>query len=258
MKAINKLFNSSYLTLLLISFLTLSFFFIAKPVHLQQNDDIELEFIETVLKYVNKFYVDKEKIDYKRILIDGINKLEIELDEVLVDFPDSEVANKFTVQVNNNRKEYTNINVGTTDNLLNVYRDVFSFVFSNLNNNEIDIRDIEYAVSDKILKTLDPHSAIITPDVYKEFLIETEGSFGGLGIVIGIRDGQLTVISPIEGTPAYKAGIKPNDKIVQIESESTINMTLIEAVGKLRGEKGSEVNIHVMRENFNKPKKFSI
>jgi carboxyl-terminal processing protease len=89
-------------------------------------------------------------------------------------------------------------------------------------------------------------------------MIETEGSFGGLGIVIGIRDGELTVISPIEGTPAYNIGIKPNDRIVQIEDESTVNMSLIEAVSKLRGRKGTPVTIHIKRESFPKPKEFTI
>ncbi len=89
-------------------------------------------------------------------------------------------------------------------------------------------------------------------------MIETEGSFGGLGIVIGIRDGELTVISPIEGTPAYKVGIKPNDKIVQIEDESTVNMSLIEAVSRLRGRKGTQVAIHIGRDSFAQPKEFKI
>ncbi|MEE8137014.1 MAG: MXAN_5808 family serine peptidase, partial [Thermodesulfobacteriota bacterium] len=104
----------------------------------------------------------------------------------------------------------------------------------------------------------DVHSGIITPQVYKEFMIETEGSFGGLGIVIGIRDGELTVISPIEGTPAYNVGIKPNDKIVQIEDESTINMSLIEAVSKLRGRKGTQVAIHINRDSFTQSREFKI
>ncbi|MYI73001.1 MAG: hypothetical protein F4079_01625, partial [Candidatus Dadabacteria bacterium] len=79
-----------------------------------------------------------------------------------------------------------------------------------------------------------------------------------LGIVVGIRDGQLTVISPIEGTPAYRSGIKTKDRIVQIENESTINMPLLEAVGKLRGKKGTRVNLLISRKKFSKPKKFSI
>ena len=76
--------------------------------------------------------------------------------------------------------------------------------------------------------------------------------------MIGVRDGDLTVISPIEGTPAYRAGIKPNDKIVQIANESTVNMSLIEAVSKLRGPKDTEVSIHVMREGFPSPKEFKM
>jgi len=192
------------------------------------------------------------------MLIEGLNKLESSLDEVLVDFNDPEDSSSFTIQVNNNIKEYNNLEIYDLENVGDVVQDVFAFVIPHLKNEDIETIDIEYVLTDKMLKTLDQHSGIITPEVYKEFMIETEGSFGGLGIVIGIRDGQLTVISPIEGTPAYKAGIKPNDKIVQIENESTINMSLIEAVSKLRGEKGTPVNIFVQRETFTNPKEFQI
>ncbi|MCD6569692.1 MAG: S41 family peptidase [Deltaproteobacteria bacterium] len=100
---------------------------------------------------------------------------------------------------------------------------------------------------------LDPHSTYLTKEEYKEIQISTTGSFGGLGIEIGIRDGGLTVITPIEGTPAFRAGIKPGDKIIRIEDKSTIDMSLGEAVKLMRGPKGTKVTITIFRESDKKP-----
>jgi carboxyl-terminal processing protease len=190
------------------------------------------------------------------MLVKGMERLETMLDEVLVDFPDGEKSKTFKVQVLNDSKTFNMGDINNLDDLEHTIKEVFQFIQPRLTSDDPKIQDVGYVVTDEMLRTLDPHSGIITPQIYQEFMIETEGSFGGLGIVIGIRDGQLTVISPIEGTPAYNAGIKPNDRIVQIEDQSTINMSLIEAVGKLRGRKGTEVTIYVNREGFPEPKKF--
>ncbi|MCS6925693.1 MAG: S41 family peptidase [Candidatus Binatia bacterium] len=99
-----------------------------------------------------------------------------------------------------------------------------------------------------MLNALDPHSAYLTPDLYKELQVDTEGSFGGLGIEITLRDGVLTVVAPIEDTPAARAGIKAGDQIIKIEGELTKDMSLIEAVKKMRGPKGSKVQISIRRE----------
>ena len=88
--------------------------------------------------------------------------------------------------------------------------------------------------------------------------VQTTGKFGGLGIEISIRDGVLTVVSPIEGTPAFKVGVKSGDKIIKIEDESTLDMTLQDAVSLLRGETGSPVNITIFRDSFKVPKEFTI
>lgn len=105
---------------------------------------------------------------------------------------------------------------------------------------------------------LDPHSTYLTKEGFKEMQISTTGSFGGLGIEIGIREDVLTVISPIEGTPAFEAGIQPGDKIIKIEDKSTTDMTLEEAVKLLRGPKGSEVTITIFRETEEKPFEITI
>ncbi len=217
-----------------------------------------LNITNIVMQYVNRYYVNKSAIEPKNMLIKALGKLERIVDEILVDFPEGEEGQSVVVQVVNEKRTFDLSEIQNLDDAAKTLDQIFVFITPNLTSKDLEINELEYAVLDEMLKTLDAHSGIITPRVYKEFMIETEGSFGGLGIVIGIRDGELTVISPIEGTPAYKVGIKPNDKIVQIEDESTINMSLIEAVSKLRGRKGTQVAIHIGRDSFAQPKEFKI
>ncbi len=119
-------------------------------------------------------------------------------------------------------------------------------------------KDLIYGAINGMLSSLDPHSSFMPPESFKEMQVETKGEFGGLGIVITIKDGILTVVSPIEDTPAYKAGIKAGDKILKINGESTRNMTLMEAVKKLRGKPGTKVTISIFREGFKKLKDITI
>ncbi len=113
---------------------------------------------------------------------------------------------------------------------------------------EVKTEDLLLGAIDGMLNSLDPHSTYLSPDLYKELQMETQGKFGGLGIEITVRDGILTVISPIEDTPAFKVGIKAGDQIVKIESEFTKDMTLMQAVKKMRGPKGSKITISVKRK----------
>lgn len=109
-----------------------------------------------------------------------------------------------------------------------------------------------------MMKELDPHSAYMSPDMYKDLEVETRGSFGGLGIEIGILKDILTVVSPIEDTPAFEAGIKAGDQIVKIDGQWTKDMTITDAVKKLRGPKDTKVTITIMREGFTAPKDVTI
>src|SRR5512134_2727738 len=109
-----------------------------------------------------------------------------------------------------------------------------------------------------MLQTLDPHSSYLTPDMLKQVEVETKGVFGGLGIEIGVKDGILTVIAPIEDTPAFRAGLKAGDKIVKIENEPTRDMTVTDAVKRLRGEPGTKVTISIVREGLSEPRAFTI
>ncbi len=109
-----------------------------------------------------------------------------------------------------------------------------------------------------MLATLDPHSAYMTPEMYKEMQVETRGEFGGVGIQIGVKENRLAVIAPIEGTPAHRAGIKAGDFIIKVNDETTKDLTLMDAVQKMRGPKGSKVNLTIQREGTPDPLLFTL
>jgi len=115
---------------------------------------------------------------------------------------------------------------------------------------EVQTKQLIEGAINGMLTSLDPHSAYLTPDLYKELQVDTKGSFGGLGIEITNRNGVLTVVSPIEDTPAYRAGIKAGDAIIKIDGEFTKDMSLVDAVKKMRGPKDTKVTLTLKRENL--------
>ena len=123
---------------------------------------------------------------------------------------------------------------------------------------EVDTKKLVYGAINGMLSSLDPHSSFMPPDTYKEMKIDTKGAFGGLGIEITIKDGILTVISPIEDSPAFKAGIKSGDQIFKIDDKFTKDLNINDAVKRMRGIKGTKVVLTIMREGFDKPKEFPL
>jgi carboxyl-terminal processing protease len=130
---------------------------------------------------------------------------------------------------------------------LELFTNILSIVKKNYVE-DVETKNLVNGAVTGMLNSLDPHSAYLTPDLYKDLQMDTQGRFGGLGIEITIKGGILTVVSPIEDTPAFKAGIKPGDMIFKIEDEYTKDMTLVDAVKKMRGLKGSKINISIKRE----------
>lgn len=138
---------------------------------------------------------------------------------------------------------------------------VFSEILSLLEAGYVEEVNNENLVNGAIrgmLKTLDPHTGYLTREAFKEMQVETSGKFGGLGIEITMKNGILTVISPIEDTPASKAGILAGDRIIKIGEESTIDMTLSEAVSHMRGDIGTPITISIFRESFKEPKELTL
>lgn len=139
--------------------------------------------------------------------------------------------------------------------------EVFSNVLSMIEQNyveEINAQEVIDGAIRGMLTSLDPHSSYLRPDDFKELQVETKGSFSGIGIEITMRDGILTVVSPIEDTPAFNKGIQAGDMIIKIEGESTKDMSLMDAVKKLRGVKGTEVTISIHREGLSELQEITI
>jgi len=149
------------------------------------------------------------------------------------------------------------VDPATTYEHLKLFTDVLAII-QNQYVDETEPREVIYGAIRGMLKSLDPHSSFLDPESYREMQVETSGSFGGLGIEITVRDDQLTVVAPIEGTPAYKAGVQPGDKIVKIEGLPTKDMTLVDAVKKMRGPKGTKVAITIQRDGTKEPIELSI
>lgn len=118
---------------------------------------------------------------------------------------------------------------------------------------DIKLQEIVDKALKGLMQELDAHSSYLDEKSSKEMSIQTKGEFGGLGITVGMRDGALTVISPIDDTPAYKAGIKASDIILKIDDQATLNMTLDEAVSLMRGKPKTDILLTIVRKGENKP-----
>ncbi len=138
---------------------------------------------------------------------------------------------------------------------------LFTDVLQEIEENYVDEVDAEELIHNAIkgmVGNLDPHSTFMPPEAFDELQDDTKGEFGGIGIVISLKKGILTVISPIEGTPAHDAGIKAGDMIIKIDGESTNDMALWESVKKMRGPKGAKVVITILREGVTEPVDYSL
>jgi len=126
-------------------------------------------------------------------------------------------------------------------------------IVEHYNVDDITIEEIMNKALKGLMSNLDAHSNFLTQKDYKKLKVQTDGEFGGLGITVGVRDGALTVIAPIEGTPADKAGLKSEDIILKIDGESTIGMSIDEAVSKMRGTVDTPIDIVVVRKDEARP-----
>ena len=140
---------------------------------------------------------------------------------------------------------------------LRLFTEVLSIV-QNQYVDEVPPKELIYSAIKGTLRGLDPHSSFLDPESYREMQVETTGSFGGLGIEITLKDDILTVVAPIDGTPAYRAGLHTGDRIVKIDGLSTKDMQLVDAVKRMRGKPGTKVTISIVREGWAEPKDFDI
>ena len=141
--------------------------------------------------------------------------------------------------------------------------ELFSYALEKVRKDYVDGQDLTYhelvyAALKGMLNTLDPHSEFMEPEKYKELQSDTQGAFGGLGIVISMKDNFITVVTPMEDTPGSRAGILSGDRIIKINSQSTEKMSLQDAVKILRGDPGTEVKISILRPSSNQVKDYKL
>ncbi len=211
-----------------------------------------LSVFSNVALHVKDNYVDPSRISPKEMLLASLAEIERQVAEVLVeDLGDGRVR----ISVPDQQKIITVNDVESLWEINLKLREVFRFFEKHLPPQK-DVRAVEYAAVNGALSTLDPHSVLLKPDAFSDMKTQTKGEFGGLGIVIAIREGKLTIMTPLEGTPATRAGLKSLDVITRIGDVSTVSMPIEEAVQKLRGPVQSKVTIWVQRKGWPEAKKF--
>ncbi|MEM6995182.1 MAG: MXAN_5808 family serine peptidase, partial [Myxococcota bacterium] len=215
------------------------------------HDATELRVLDWTLWKVSKYYVEPGRIDPHAMTLAALEALEKEIAEVLVE--PLAGGKRARVRVGTAEREFQ---IGDVEALWAVgphVREVFRFIDRNTELTEDDQRKAEYAIVAGVLGTLDPHTNLLRPDDFEDMKASTKGSFGGLGIEVGMREGQITVIRVIDDNPAADAGMKAGDRIVQIDAESTVTLSLNECVGRLRGPPGSPVTVYVSRAGKAEP-----
>jgi carboxyl-terminal processing protease len=210
-------------------------------------DLTQLKVVNEVLKTIRDRYVDPKRVKPKEMLLSALDYVQKDVAQVIVTREENNPS-KVKIRVDTQEKEFRVDDVVGPWDVSSHLRDAFAFMQDGLRGTDVDLRDVEYAASNGMLHTLDPHSVLLSPDAYKEMNLSTQGQFGGLGIVISIRDQQLTVMNPMPNTPAGRAGLKKFDRIEKINGESTLNMGLNEAVNHLRGTPGSKVTVWIHRD----------
>lgn len=203
--------------------------------------------IAKAVSLINQHYYDPTRIQPERMLQEGLHNLAREVPELLVQFVPG-TPNQINLSLLNQTKTISYTTPQTLKDILAPINEVFLFIHEAYQG-EVKEEEREYAVIHGLLKILDPHSNLLTPEVFKEFKTQTEGEYGGIGIVISIKDDELTVISPLEGTPAMSMGVEADDKILEIDHLPTINMSLSEAVERLRGKIDTKVKLLLKRKN---------
>ena len=210
-------------------------------------DLTQLKVVNEVLKTIRDRYVDPKRVKPRDMLFSALDYVQKDVAQVMVT-RDEAVPGQVRVRVDTREATFRVDDVVAPWDVSAHLRQVFAFLQDGLQGTDVDLRDVEYAACNGMLHTLDPHSVLLPPEAYKEMNLTTQGQFGGLGIVISIRDQQLTVMNPMPGTPAGRAGLRKYDRIVKINNESTLNMGLNEAVNHLRGVPGTKVVAWIHRD----------
>lgn len=204
-----------------------------------------LRVVSSTLLKVQDSYVDPARIDPKEMLYAALDSVQYEIPEVMIET--NRAQNDILVVVGNKQARFSSVDVDSPWKLNGTLKRIFRFIEANMNPGA-DLSEVEYAAVNGMLSTLDPHSVLLDPEMARDMEASTSGAFGGLGIHIGMRDDKLTVLKPMKGTPAAAAGIQKRDHIVKINDELTENLTLNEAVERMRGDPGTQVTLWIARQ----------
>jgi carboxyl-terminal processing protease len=224
----------------------------ASPLHArpaEDGGDYQLErlpILSRVILQVKDNYVDPSRFDPKQMVVSSLEMVEKTVAEVMVQ--GDAKSPKLTLTVGAASRDLDISGVKSIWEIRTVLGEAMGFIQEHLVAHK-DLREIEYAAVNGMLSTLDPHSILLEPKYFKEMKLQTRGEFGGLGFVISMRDGNLTVVKVLKNTPAARAGIRAKDVITKIEEQSTINMDLQDAVDRLRGRPQTKISITVQRAN---------
>ncbi|HEY4184018.1 MAG TPA: MXAN_5808 family serine peptidase [Polyangia bacterium] len=236
----------------------------ATRVGASKYDLSQLPIFSKTLFYVRENYFDKNRLDPKRMLVGALDFVQRDVPEILIDRWPERDPKQVTVKVNGQQRVFSIEKVDAPWSLRTTLMDIFRFVQPNLQpvpekEEARRLVEIEMAATNGMLYTLDPHSVLLDVETYKDMRAQTQGKFGGLGIVIEMdKKNRITVKRPMPDTPAIRVGLKAKDHIVRINNESTMNMTLNEAVERLRGDVDTNVDVYIERDGLTGSKKFTI
>ncbi|MFH1018144.1 MAG: MXAN_5808 family serine peptidase [Pseudomonadota bacterium] len=212
-----------------------------------------LEVLQRVLAHIRESYLDPDRVNPENMFRKTLDEVSLNVAEVRVIYPEPHRA---VLTVDTARTEF-DTNLRNLYALQSAASDALKFVRDHKKSDVAD-RDLEVWAINGILSTLDPHSVYLASDLYAETKVSTLGKFGGLGIVIGIKNSKLTIIAPLDNTPAFRAGLKAGDQITKIDGEPTLSMALNEAVNMMRGPKGAPVTLSVLRQGWTAERSFTI
>ncbi len=223
------------------------------------NDLSRLRLLTRCVGYIRSAYVVPERVRPMAMLSGSLKAAEALVPDLMVTFnnQEPEKATSVEVRIGDVTKVFPLQKVSDLYQMNWRLLDIFEFISPNLPS-DVKSEEVEYAAINGMLQPLDEHSMYLSPDAFEQMQLDTQGRFGGLGIVISSRKGYVTVVTVIDDTPAWRSGLKTGDQIIEIDDESTMNLLLTDAVSKLRGEPGTEVRILVVRKGWDEPKPFKL
>jgi carboxyl-terminal processing protease len=222
-------------------------------------DLTQLEILEPTLYHVEENYVEPDRIDYELMFVEALEAVERRVPVCM--FGRKKGGSRVNIQIGDFQTVLEVRPIQTRRGLQRELEQIARLINEHLKESDIPnvpdeyspFAEVEYALVNGVLDTLDPHSLLLPPEASREMDVDNQGEFGGLGITIVLRDGKLTIEYPLKDTPAERVGLLPDDHISRIDGQSTINMSLGEAVSLLRGLVGEPVEIEVKREGETKP-----